>query len=1216
MSLLKEIHANAAVAWSPVRRRAELLALGSKGDGGVAFENTGGEFKLVGMDFSEPSTNMVTLGAVKTPARFTSLAWREIAKHHDTCPYGVVAGGMADGAVTLWNPKAMFERDESTEGTAATNCEIARVTRHKGAVNAVQFNPHDDSSHLLATGGSDGEVFIMSLDKLQQPVAFTPSGGSLAQAQQQVNEITSVAWNTQVNYILATGSQNGSVMIWDLKQKKPWCELRDPQRGMVSALAWNPNEGLHIATASGDDHRPVVKLWDLRNSTSTPVAEFHDHSAGVLSLSWCPNDPGLLLSCAKDNRTLMWDLYTRKVVYEFPSERSHAPAMGSDQFFGGGAGQRRWNVQWSPKIPAVASACTLDGKVQVWGLSGGGNPEVRPPKWMRRPAGASFGFGGKLVTISNPREPAGPNTDRRRLVHVHRVSTEGSLVGEAEELDRSLESKDFKGHCERKIASAVNDNERSVWSFMKILFEKDARQHLLLHLGLDGEQINQLNAKFNPQQQQPETQQPEDLLNQRIDSGLAAEDVFSAEYQQNQAETARLDGITDLASALPTPSIEDDSPRLDITPKPLYTEQSESTLMQALLVGNFEVAVNCCLHYNQFADALLLASCGGPELWEKTQRAFFTHQTRPVMKVVSAIIKNELYALVEQAELVDWRQTLAILSTYAKSEEFPSLCDQLAARLEASGDYHSATLCYMCAINVEKTVAAWVRESDYEAKIRGHTFALQRLVEKVSIFSQAIDQPDQQMGPAVASRFAEYSSLMATQGRLDIAAKYARFADISCAILRDRLYNAAPVPGYQPPPFPFEAVNVVPLTQQQIQQALGYGKQQTGYGGTSQFNAQAQQTGQYGGQTGYGTSQTAAVGGYGAASAAVSGYGAGATAATGYGNAAPSPTPYQQTPAYGRQPAPGGGFQTPQQPAYGASAQPAGYGAPAAQPTGGYVAHQAPQPPYPGQQHQPQGPYGAPQQTGAFGTPQVPQQAAYPGQQTGFASRPTQSSYPGQSTPGYSGPPSNGSSARGYGAPSVFNASVANVPVPQGTGVNPLTAQTSLASSRIAKPSVDLNSQKKDGFVSSVGNKELTLKYGNATTAVLSPMAGSAQLANKFENVVPGSTENVSAQDMAIVNAFNDVIAQLSSLPLTMLEQKQMTEIHKSKEVLFTKLNVGDLSPPVVGRLHDMVGFFGQRDFASAQSIHAALTGSDWAQHKDWLKGLKSLIHISMKRFR
>lgn len=333
------------------------------------------------------------------------------------------------------------------------------------------------------------------------------------------SDLDSVAWNTQVNYILATGSQNGSVVIWDLKQKKPWCELRDPQRGAVSAIAWNPNEGLQIATASGDDQRPVVKLWDLRNSTSTPLAEFHDHTAGVLSLSWCPSDPGLILSCAKDNKTLMWDLFSRKTVYEFPSDAGGigaggAPAMGSDQFFGGGAGQRRWNVQWSPKLPAVASTCTLDGKVQVWGLSGGGNPALRAPKWTRRPAGASFGFGGKLVTIGNP---VNPNVDRRRLVHIHRVVSETTLVAQAEALDQSLELKDFKGHCERKVAAATSEKEQSVWSFMKILFEKDARQHLLLHLGLDAEKINELNAKYNPAavQENVQQQQQQDYAQQQ-----------------------------------------------------------------------------------------------------------------------------------------------------------------------------------------------------------------------------------------------------------------------------------------------------------------------------------------------------------------------------------------------------------------------------------------------------------------------------------------------------------------------------------------------------------------------------------------------------------------------------------------------------------------------------------------------------------------------------
>jgi len=274
-----------------------------------------------------------------------------------------------------------------------------------------------------------------------------------------------------------------------------------------------------------------------------------------------------------------------------------------------------------------------------------------------------------------------------------------------------------------------------------------------------------------------------------MQSGLGADDVFSSGFHPNGGdETAAatpaspLSDVSALVAALPSALDEDKSKRLDAVPAPVYTEESESTLMQALLVGNFEVAVNCCLAYNQLADALLLASCGGPELWEKTQRAFFAHQQRPVMRVVAAIIKNELTELVEVSDLTEWRETLAILSTYAKSEEFPSLCDKLAARLEAAGDLHSATLCFMCAVNVEKTVSAWCKESEVEARTHGHTFALHRLVEKVSVFSMAVDQPDQSMGPEVAQRFAEYASLVRCRQSLGSVA----LVILSCQVLTTR----------------------------------------------------------------------------------------------------------------------------------------------------------------------------------------------------------------------------------------------------------------------------------------------------------------------------------------------------------------------------------------------------------------------------------------------
>ena len=40
----------------------------------------------------------------------------------------------------------------------------------------------------------------------------------------------------------------------------------------MSDVAWNPDQGLHLVTSSGDDKNPVLKLWDLRSSTSLPLA--------------------------------------------------------------------------------------------------------------------------------------------------------------------------------------------------------------------------------------------------------------------------------------------------------------------------------------------------------------------------------------------------------------------------------------------------------------------------------------------------------------------------------------------------------------------------------------------------------------------------------------------------------------------------------------------------------------------------------------------------------------------------------------------------------------------------------------------------------------------------------------------------------------------------------------------------------------------------------
>ena len=176
----------------------------------------------------------------------------------------------------------------------------------------------------------------------------------------------------------------------------------------MSDVVWNPDQGLHLVTASGEDKNPVIKLWDLRSSTSLPLATLQGHTEGILSVSWCPTDPSLLLSCGKDNRTILWDLFHLQPVYELPSTQQQYPtdgisgSMDQQNVFGGfasSAGSRRHHVSWSPCLPGVISASSFDRKVQFFSLTGAKSKIGRAPKWLRRPIGASFGFGGKLVSF-------------------------------------------------------------------------------------------------------------------------------------------------------------------------------------------------------------------------------------------------------------------------------------------------------------------------------------------------------------------------------------------------------------------------------------------------------------------------------------------------------------------------------------------------------------------------------------------------------------------------------------------------------------------------------------------------------------------------------------------------------------------------------------------------------------------------------------------------
>jgi protein transport protein SEC31 len=696
--------------------------------------------------------------------------------------YGVIAGGMVDGSVNIWNPLSIMSSGDDPL--------LVSIDQHQGSVSALHFNPHSDSSHLLATGGSDGEVFVISLDRLDPPSVFLPAPPP--NNAKHTADITQVAWNSQVAHILASSALNGSCFIWDLRQKRAWCELRDPSGGSIADVAWNPDQGLHIVTASGDDKNPVLKLWDLRSSTSLPLATLQGHSEGILSVSWCPSDPTLLLSCGKDNRTIVWDLFQLQPVYELPFKQ--AATSHSEQVFDGfatSASHRRYHVSWSPCLPAVISASSFDRKIQFFSTTGFRSKTGKAPKWLRRPVSACFGFGGKLVMTDNRQTGDKPSAKKGQNIgklRIFQCMENPEIVQTSDEFHKAVTKSEFKELCEHRADSTLHSNQ--VWKLMKVIcFGTNAREELLSYLGFDSSSISAAATGYTP--------------SSSVDlTSVDAADVFAAvaETVVENKSSSEADRIANLSP--------DSRLRYSQLLETLFSSESaEPLIRRSLIVGNFEMAVDCCLKAGMLAEALLLAQCGGQDLRVKTQAAFFERQRKrhPFLNILHAVIKSQLMDFVLSSDLGNWKETLALLSTYGKSEEFSILCEALAARLEKELlDTKSAALCYMCAANVPQTIRFWTEELNDANRLSGqlNIAELQDYVEKILVFTHV--NPVEDFGIECGQYFARFADILANQGRLTDAAMYLKGDSLPIRVLSDRIYHAGTKPaGSRPPPFPF-----------------------------------------------------------------------------------------------------------------------------------------------------------------------------------------------------------------------------------------------------------------------------------------------------------------------------------------------------------------------------------------------------------------------------
>ncbi|KAJ3077763.1 Nucleoporin Nup43 [Rhizoclosmatium hyalinum] len=171
-----------------------------------------------------------------------------------------------------------------------------------GAVTAI----HVQSSQVVSVG-VDASVTFTDLSTLKKTTSIADADSSA---------LTGVKWRSAHEVVVSTDS--GRLALFDDRGKRvasAFQDLQHPDIGL-NCVAVHPSLQYSIATGCQDGS---VKVWDLRNLTYPEIQTFHPHSSEIWDIVFPSHDPTSLLTASQDgsitqfkyNHNNMADAFTK-----------------------------------------------------------------------------------------------------------------------------------------------------------------------------------------------------------------------------------------------------------------------------------------------------------------------------------------------------------------------------------------------------------------------------------------------------------------------------------------------------------------------------------------------------------------------------------------------------------------------------------------------------------------------------------------------------------------------------------------------------------------------------------------------------------------------------------------------------------------------------------------------------------------------------------------
>lgn len=180
------------------------------------------------------------------------------------------------------------------DSSSASSC--MDLDGHVGEIQALTFAQASSHHHHLLSASLDKTIRLWDhrSGKCERIVA---------------SRLASPAFTLQLNptddsRYFASGHQDGSVALWDLRMKgKPLQSLAHHQ-DECRALSWSP-DGVWLLSSSFDGTICIMQASGTADTTLAPMASYHQHQDKVLQAQWHPTQPAVVTTGA-DKLVKLW----------------------------------------------------------------------------------------------------------------------------------------------------------------------------------------------------------------------------------------------------------------------------------------------------------------------------------------------------------------------------------------------------------------------------------------------------------------------------------------------------------------------------------------------------------------------------------------------------------------------------------------------------------------------------------------------------------------------------------------------------------------------------------------------------------------------------------------------------------------------------------------------------------------------------------------------